>query len=108
MIIETISAALFIWLVVFAIVLDATKLTIPNWISIALIAAFFCHSLFGNRDIVIWQHLAVALTVLLVGAGLFAMRWMGGGDVKLLSAVALWAGPPKIVPFLLLASVLGA
>lgn len=38
---------------------------------------------------VVWQ-LALALGTFVVLAGLFAIRAMGGGDVKLLTALALW------------------
>jgi prepilin peptidase CpaA len=41
---------------------------------------------------VAWQ-VGVALLTLLVLAGFFALRWMGGGDVKLLTALALWVKP---------------
>jgi prepilin peptidase CpaA len=47
---------------------------------------------------------AVAAVILTVGIVLFALRVAGGGDVKLLAATALWAGPAQIVPFLLLVS----
>lgn len=39
-----------------------------------------------------WQ-LGVALLTLVITAGFFALRWMGGGDVKLLTALALWVKP---------------
>ncbi len=41
------------------------------------------------------------------GFGAFAAGFMGGGDVKLMTAVALWAGPDKVLPFLLFMSLAG-
>ncbi len=38
-------------------------------------------------------QLGVALAAFVVLAGLFALRMMGGGDVKLLTALALWLRP---------------
>jgi prepilin peptidase CpaA len=45
--------------------------------------------------------------VFLGGAVLFARGYLGGGDVKLLSAATLWAGPAGTPSLLLLTGVLG-
>jgi prepilin peptidase CpaA len=42
------------------------------------------------------------------GFGLFAMNMAGGGDVKLMAAVALWIGLELAVPFVLAVTVFGA
>jgi prepilin peptidase CpaA len=39
-----------------------------------------------------WQF-TIALGSLVIFAGLFVAGWMGGGDVKLLAALALWIQP---------------
>lgn len=52
-------------------------------------------------------HLAIALVMFTLLAGLFALRAMGGGDVKLLSALALWIEPVWFVQLLMVMSVLG-
>jgi prepilin peptidase CpaA len=49
----------------------------------------------------------VALAVFLAGAVMFARGWLGGGDVKLLSAATLWAGPPQTFELLAATGVLG-
>ena len=51
--------------------------------------------------------LLVAGALLLIGFGLFAFGHIGGGDVKLLAASALWAGPELILAFLLLTAMAG-
>ena len=51
-----------------------------------------------------WQ-LGVALLSLVIFAGFFALRWMGGGDVKLLTALALWV-PPLVFLNLIIAMAL--
>jgi prepilin peptidase CpaA len=51
--------------------------------------------------------LAVAAAALAVGLGLFAARAMGGGDVKLIAAIALWAGPALVLPFLFVVALAG-
>lgn len=43
--------------------------------------------------------LVTGVAVLALGAVLFARGWVGGGDVKLAAAVALWAGPALLAPF---------
>jgi prepilin peptidase CpaA len=52
--------------------------------------------------------LAIGAAMLAVGAALFAGRIMGGGDVKLLAATALWAGPDLLPIFLFATALAGA
>lgn len=51
--------------------------------------------------------LALALGVFLAGAGLFAAGGLGGGDVKLLAATALWLGAAGLAPFLMATTLAG-
>lgn len=51
--------------------------------------------------------LALAVVLFIVCAGFFALNIMGGGDVKLIPAVALWAGTAHILPYLFITSVIG-
>jgi len=58
---------------------------------------------------------AVALGGALTGAGVLALLllpWatgkMGGGDIKLIAATAIWIGPSRVVAFLILTAVAGA
>lgn len=53
------------------------------------------------------QHAAAALVCFAVGAMLHAAGQFGGGDVKLASAVLLWAGPSAALPTLALVSLAG-
>ena len=41
------------------------------------------------------------------GVVLFVLNALGGGDVKLLAATALWAGPGAIFDFLLVTTITG-
>lgn len=56
-------------------------------------------------DIVL--QLAVALVVLAVFAVAFAMGAMGGGDVKMLAALALWLPAPAVLMLLAIMSIAG-
>jgi len=51
--------------------------------------------------------LAIALAVLGVGAVLFHRGLVGGGDVKLLAAGAVWLGLGGVAPFLMLTALIG-
>jgi prepilin peptidase CpaA len=48
-----------------------------------------------------------AAAVFVVGALLFSRGLIGGGDVKLLAAASLWAGPAATLPLLVLTALLG-
>jgi prepilin peptidase CpaA len=45
--------------------------------------------------------------VFVVGLGLFARELIGGGDVKLIAALSLWAGPDQFVWFMLVTTLAG-
>lgn len=101
-------------LTVFAVVMavaafeDFRRLTIPNLLPILLCAAWPIY--FAATAPGLYAALAAlgcALAVFLVGAVLFARGWLGGGDVKLLSAATLWAGAPGTPALLMLTGVLG-
>lgn len=70
---------------------DMTSMTIPNWISLVLLAGFFVITPF------VWQgwanfgiHILVGLACFAAGIAMFALGWMGGGDAKLLAATSIW------------------
>lgn len=72
---------------------DMFTMTIPNRVSIILIASFAVIAPFtGMAWGVYGQHFAAAALVFAVCFALFGFGLMGGGDAKLLTAVALWFG----------------
>ena len=52
-------------------------------------------------------QVGVALAAFAVLAGLFALRMMGGGDVKLLTALALWIEPEWFLKLLIMMALVG-
>jgi len=56
---------------------------------------------------VLWA-LAAAVTLFCIGIALFAKGWLGGGDVKLISATALLIGGADTPQFLFLMSIIGS
>lgn len=53
-----------------------------------------------------WHVLAAAIAFVVTSI-FFALRWMGGGDVKLWAAVMLWAGPHLALPVVIIATLAG-
>ncbi len=87
---------------------DLTTMKIPNWISVALFAGFFPAALALGLPLQdVGLHLAVFAAALVAGMAMFALRWIGGGDAKLIAASALWFGPGGIAIFLLSVGLLG-
>jgi prepilin peptidase CpaA len=101
-------AALAIALLVAAFT-DLRSRRIGNWLtgSIALGAPLF----WWACGLALWPdialQLAVALATFAVLAALFAMRAMGGGDVKLLTALSLWIAPLPFLNLLIMMALLG-
>lgn len=91
-----------------AAVMDVMTMTIPNRISLFLLAAFLALAPFAGLS---WNafsmHLAIGLAVLLVGVAMFSVGWVGGGDAKLLSAAALWVGPALLPMYLAHVAIVG-
>ncbi len=87
---------------------DLTSYTIPNWISLALIAAFVPAALVSGAPLSqLGLCLAVGLGGLVLGMGMFAAGWIGGGDGKLFAVCALWLGWPAALPFMLYTGLAG-
>ncbi len=92
----------------FAGAMDLLTMTIPNRISIALVAAFFIVALLiGMPANVVMMHVAAGLLMLAVGIALFAVGGFGGGDAKLLAAGALWIGLDGLLLYVACVTVFG-
>lgn len=88
---------------------DVRRRQIDNWLNggIALGAPLF----WWASGVSLWPGVAiqfgVALAAFAAFATLFALRWMGGGDVKLLTALALWIEPALFLQLLLVMALAG-
>lgn len=88
---------------------DIRRRQIDNWLNAAI--ALAAPAYWWAAGLSLWPDIAMqvglAAATFLVLAGLFALRLMGGGDVKLLSALALWLAPGMFVKLLVIMSLLG-
>jgi prepilin peptidase CpaA len=100
--------SVFVLCVCYAIVSDFRNLIIPNWITIALVAAFavFAGTYKDPQSILI--HVALAALFFVLFTAFFIAGWVAGGDVKLMTAVALWMGLDHAGNFVLLTALLGS
>src|SRR5687768_14396709 len=87
---------------------DLLTMTIPNALSLALLAAF---GGFALAVALPWEvvalHIAAGSLILVTCFAMFAVGWIVGGDAKLAAATAVWLGFDKIVEYLLIACVAG-
>ena len=92
-----------------AAVIDVRTFTISNRLNltVALLAPVYWASVALSPWPGIAVQVAAAATVFVLFAGAFYAGMMGGGDVKLAAALALWFSPSGIVKFLVLMSIAG-
>lgn len=88
---------------------DIRRRQIDNWLTagIAIAAPLY----WWAAGVSLWPgagiQLGIAFATLIVLAGFFAMGWMGGGDVKLLTAMALWIEPGPYLQLLIVMALVG-
>ncbi len=106
--IKTSLLSLFSILLLAAAFKDLVSYTIPNWVSVALALAFVPAALIAGASIAsIGASLGIGLALLLIGLALFAVGWLGGGDVKLLAAASPWIGLAALPRFLVFTGLAG-
>ncbi|MDF2368635.1 prepilin peptidase [Sneathiella sp.] len=94
-------------LVLIAALWDVFSRRIPNLLPLIIAGLYLLQaSIAGDWSSLPW-HLLCGMGVLVVGIMIFALGWLGGGDVKLLAALALWAGPDHLVLLLLMTCFAG-
>ena len=104
---DRLTLTLFAGLLVWAAWSDLRSYVIPNRICLAIAALYPAHVLALGSFAPVPGAFAAAAATFAAGFALFAFRVAGGGDVKLMTAVALWAGPTQIVGFLFMTALAG-
>jgi len=104
---EQVVVLCFLGMLAWAACSDAIEFRIPNTASLGIAGLYLLFVLTSSVPVNWPWALAVAGATFIPGLILFASGVMGGGDVKLLSAAALWAGPKLILLMLLTTSLAG-
>ncbi|HEX9647021.1 MAG TPA: prepilin peptidase [Alphaproteobacteria bacterium] len=87
---------------------DLASYEIPNTVSLVVAAAFVPAALAAGLPLVqLATAFAIAAACLVGGIGLYAVGLFGGGDVKLLSAGAVWAGAHGLASYLIAVAISG-
>ncbi|MGY6635604.1 MAG: peptidase [Erythrobacter sp. SCN 62-14] len=109
---ETIQYGLLIALAIalcVAAFTDIKRRQIDNWLNLAIAAG--APAFWWASGLALWPDVALQLGVALAAfallAGLFALKMMGGGDVKLLTVLALWIEPMMFVHLLVIMAIAG-
>jgi prepilin peptidase CpaA len=97
----------FVALLGWGAISDFSRYIIPNRVCLAIAALYPAHVL-ASGGAVDWQGGALlAAATFAAGCMLFAMRVLGGGDVKFISAIVPWAGPTLFWPFVITTALAG-
>ncbi len=105
--IDQLVLMLFAGILVWAAISDLSRYVIPNRVCVALVVLYAAYAGAAPVTPDILGALLIATFVFAVGAAMFGAGLMGGGDVKLMTAVALWAGPTFAVPFIFTTAMAG-
>lgn len=92
--------------VTWAAISDLRSNIIPNSANVALFVLWTGWVVSG-ADTHVWYSLVIGAGIFVVGAVLFHFDQMGGGDVKFLTVLGIWAGPAQALPFLLQVALAG-
>lgn len=104
---------IFCILLLWGIISDIRNYILSNnlCLSITVLYFIFLGSLYLNGTFpttsYILYSIGIAALIFIILAVLFAFNLIGGGDVKLIPSVALWAGPALTVKFLLITTICG-
>ena len=98
-------ALLLLW----AAIVDLRTRTIPDWVSIAIAAMAPLFWWGAGVDFYpgVIERLCGAYLVFVLFFGMFWLGGMGGGDVKLGTAVAMWFAPMATLTFVVFTSIAG-
>lgn len=88
---------------------DLRTMQIPNRLILLLLAGYVVAALLGGLTLfdIAWSFAAASIVFAFGFIG-FSCRWMGGGDVKLLTVSALWLGAGNLAPFIFYTAIFGA
>lgn len=104
-----VAASVLAILLLIAAVSDLRARIIPNWLN--LVIAITAPLAWVTMGLSLWPDLAwqiaTAAAVFALFVAMFAFNAIGGGDVKLIGALALWIQPGLISSLLLIMALVG-
>lgn len=89
-----------------AAAIDVVAFEVPDVISIVIGVMAVSHGLI-TPDFAWWPHALAPVLMFAFGLLAFARGWLGGGDVKLMTATAAWTGIGGLPVFFLATSIAG-
>jgi prepilin peptidase CpaA len=102
-----IFASVLTCLMIFVMITDLTRFIIPNWL-VGLLLVLYPVLLLITPHRPDWMvAILIGLGTFAVGFGLFAIKAMGGGDVKLLAVTGLYASKEAYPEFIMGVGILG-
>jgi len=109
---QVVCLALLAILLIAAAAQDLRTMHIANGFSLAIVALFVTSATAGLASgglllSSVGMAVACAALVFTAGAAAFAVGALGGGDVKLLAAVSLFAGSTRLLDFLAITALAG-
>ena len=90
-----------------ASIIDLRERRIPNWLTAGVAVLYPIYVLISPTPVGWLGALGAAAAVFMLGLVLFARQLIGGGDVKLIAALTLWAGLDQLALFALVTSLAG-
>lgn len=108
MVTDLLIISIFPLAMAFAAAYDLFSMTLPNWISLALIAGFVLLApLVGIGWETAGLSAALAIGALVITFTMFSLGWIGGGDAKFFAATCLWVGPEHILAYAVYTALFG-
>ncbi|MEM1020347.1 MAG: prepilin peptidase [Sphingomonadales bacterium] len=104
------SIAVFVAALLYAAITDVRAMRISNKTCLVVVCTYCLYAVASSaagKGPDIMASGAIAACVFAITATLFAFGFFGGGDVKLLSAVALWTTPTSILDVLVVITAVG-
>jgi len=102
------AVVVFFIALITAAVWDVIFQEIPNLAPVGVVGAFIVFAI--TEPLGIWtviSHVTVGMATLGAFSVFFLRGWMGGGDVKLIAASAVWFGTQGVFPYLLTMAFVG-
>lgn len=87
---------------------DMRQFRIPNECSVLLLVLYLMHVWLAPTGVDIIGDILVGACIFAVTLTLYSFDKLGGGDVKLLSVMGLWAGPAYAADLIVITTLVGA